>query len=158
MKKICIVANNPRVCNIPDKYDYYVHFNWANNFALTPSKKNIMAMRYNDVAEGLKKMKWHHYCNYAHSSIAIGDPEVIRKIDTKIPIIDTTKSPTPPGKPPYPTSGFAAIHFYLNKGYDVTICGFDIEKAIYYGKSRHNLDWEKEEIAKMVKSGIVKSI
>ena len=158
MKKICIVANNPRVCNIPDNYDYYVHFNWANNFALTPSKKNIMAMRYNDVAEGLKKMKWHHYCNYAYESIAIGDPLVIRKIDKNISIIDTSESPSPPGKAPYPTSGFAAIHFYLQKGYEVTICGFDIEKAIYYHRSGHPLDWEKDQIANMIKDKKIFSI
>jgi len=158
MKTICLVANNPRICSIPDNYDYYVHFNWANNFALTPSKKNIMAMRYNDVAEGMGRMKWHHYCNYAHKTIAIGIPSLIRKIDTKVEIIDTTKSPHPPGVDANPTSGFAAIHYFLGKKYDVTICGFDIEKAIYYGKSRHPLDWEKDQISKMVSDKRIKSI
>jgi hypothetical protein len=158
MKKICIVANNPRVCSIPDEYDFYVHFNWANNFALTPSKKNIMAMRYNSLAEKLGSMRWHDYCKYGKQTIAIGIPSFIRKIDSKIEIIDTTKMPSPPGKDPYPTSGFAAIHYYLNKEYDVTICGFDIEKAIYYHKSRHPLDWEKEQIAKMISEGTIKSI
>jgi hypothetical protein len=158
MKKICIVANNPRVCSIPDEYDYYVHFNWANNFALTPSKKNIMAMRYNSLAEKLGRMKWHDYCKYSRQTIAIGIPSLIRKIDSKIEVIDTTKMPSPPGKDPYPTSGFAAIHYYLNKEYDVTICGFDIENAIYYHSSRHHLDWEKEQIAKMISEGTIKSI
>jgi len=156
--KICIVANNPRVCHIPDEYDLYIHFNWANNFALTPSKKNIMAMRYNKLAETVGRMKWHDYCAYAKQTIAIGIPSLIRKIDSKVEIIDTTKIPSPPGKDPYPTSGFAAIHYYLNKKYDVTICGFDIEKAIYYHSSRHPLDWEKEQIADMIDKGIIKSI
>jgi len=158
MKKICIVANNPHVCHIPDEYDYYIHFNWANNFALTPVKKNIMAMRYNSLAEQVGRMKWHDYCNYAHRTVAIGIPSMIRKIDTKIEIIDTNSMPHPPGKDPYPTSGFAAIHYYLNKGYDVTICGFDIEKAMYYAKSRHPLDWEKEQIAQMITDKKIKSI
>ena len=157
-KKICIVANNPRVCNIPDEYDYYLHFNWANNFALTPGKKNIMAMRYNDIMETMKKVKWHHYCNYAGQTIAIGITSLIRKFDSKVTIIDTAKIPAPPGKDSYPTSGFAGIHYYLSKGYDVTICGFDIEKAIYYHASRHPLDWEKEQIALLLQQGRIKSI
>jgi len=158
MTKICIVANNPHVCHIPDEYDLYVHFNWANNFALTPGKKNIMAMRYNSLAQQVGRMKWHDYCNYAKQTIAIGIPSLIRKIDTKCAIIDTDQTPHPPGSDPYPTSGFAAIHYYLNKGYEVTVCGFDITKAIYYHASRHPLDWEKEQIAKMVSEGIIKSI
>lgn len=156
--KICIVANNPHVCHIPDEYDLYVHFNWANNFALTPVHKNIMAMRYNNLAKSLKKMKWHDYCDYAKETIAIGVPSLIRKIDSRIGIIDTTETPCPPGSKPYPTSGFAAIHFYLKKGHEVTICGFDITKAIYYKRSRHPLEWERKEIAKMVKEGAIKSI
>jgi hypothetical protein len=158
MKKICLVANNPNVCYIPDDYHFYVHFNWANNFALTPSKKNIMAIRYNALARDLKRVRWHDYCQYADHSIAIGVPSMIRKIDARIEIIDTTITPCPPGEKSYPTSGFAAIHYYLKKGYDVTICGFDITKAIYYQRSRHPLDWEKEQIAKMVAEGIIKSI
>ena len=156
--KICLVANNPNICKIPQDYDLYVHFNWANNFALTPPKKNIMAMRYNSLMEKVEKVKWHDYCTYAKQTIAIGIPSLIRKIDQKIEIIDTTIMPSPPGQKPYPTSGFAAIHYYLNKGYDVTVCGFDIEKAIYYEKSRHPLDWEKEQIAKMISDGKIKSI
>jgi hypothetical protein len=156
--KICIVANNPNVCKIPQDYDLYVHFNWANNFALTPPKKNIMAMRYNSLMEKVEKVKWHDYCTYAKQTIAIGIPSLIRKIDQRVEIIDTTTMPAPPGQKPYPTSGFAAIHYYLNKNYDVTICGFDIEKAIYYQKSRHPLDWEKEQIAKMISDGKIKSI
>jgi hypothetical protein len=115
-------------------------------------------MRYNSLAEKLGSMRWHDYCKYAKQTIAIGIPSLICKIDSKIEIIDTTKMPSPPGKDPYPTSGFAAIHYYLNKEYDVTICGFDIEKAIYYHKSRHPLDWEKEQIAKMLSEGTIKSI
>ena len=157
-KKICIVANNPHVCHIPDSYDYYVHFNWANNFALTPGKKNIMAMRYNSLMEQVQRVKWHDYCKYSRQTVAIGIPSLIRKFDTKIEIIDTTKIPSPPGKDPYPTSGFAAIHYYLNIGYDVTICGFDIEKAIYYKSSRHPLDWEKEQIALLLEQGKIKRV
>ena len=156
--KICLVANNPRVCNIPDKYDLYVHFNWANNFALTPRDKSIMAMRYNDIAEKMGRMKWHHYCNYAKQTMAIGNPNIIRKIDSRIKIIDTTKTPCPPGTDPNPTSGFAAIDYFMNRNYDVTICGFDIEKAIYYHSSRHPLDWEKEQIALLVEQGKIKTI
>ena len=158
MKKICIVANNPHVCHIPDGYHYYVHFNWANNFALTPGDKSIMAMRYNSLMETLQKVKWHDYCKYASHTIAIGIHSLIRKFDTKVEIIDTSQTPSPPGQKAYPTSGFAAIHYYLNKGYEVTICGFDIEKAIYYKKSRHPLDCEKTEINKMIKDGKIKSI
>jgi hypothetical protein len=156
--KICIVANNPRVSNIPDEYDVYIHFNWANNFALTPGNKNIMAMRYNSLMATVGRVKYHDYCKYAKRTIAIGVPSLIRKIDKKVEIIDTTKIPSPPGLDPYPTSGFAAIHYFLNQDHDVTICGFDIEKAIYYDKSRHPLDWEKEQIAKMLKENKIKSI
>lgn len=108
--------------------------------------------------EKMQKVKWHHYCNYARQTVAIGIPNLIRKFDSKVEIIDTTKMPSPPGKDPYPTSGFAAIHYYLSKGYHVTICGFDIEKAIYYQSSRHPLDWEKEQIALMVENGTIKRI
>jgi len=156
--KICLVANNPNVCYIPDDYDVYVHFNWANNFALTPVKKNVMAMRYNKLAQNVKSMRWHDYCQYAKETIAIGIPSLIRKIDRNIKIIDTTTMPSPEGVKPYPTSGFAAIHFYLSQGHEVTICGFDITKAIYYHASRHPLDWEKEQISKMVEEGTIKSI
>jgi len=156
--KICLIANNPRVCNVPDEYDLYVHFNWANNFALTPGNKNIMAMRYNDLMKRLQRVKWHDYCNYAQQTIAIGIPTLIRTIDKNVEIIDTTSMPAPPDTEPYPTSGFAAIHYYLRKGYDVTVCGFDIEKAIYYKRSRHPLDWEKEQIANLLSEGKIKSI
>ena len=156
--KICLVANNPNICSIPQDYKLYVHFNWANNFALTPGRRNIMAMRYNSLMEKVGKVKYHDYCNYAKKTIAVGIPSLIRKIDSKVEIIDTTIIPSPPGKDAYPSSGFAAIHYYLNQGYDVAICGFDIEKAIYYGKSRHPLDWEKEQIIKMVSDGVIKSI
>jgi hypothetical protein len=156
--KVCIVANNPNVCHIPDEYDVYVHFNWANNFALTPNSKSILAMRYNKIMQELKRVAYHDYSHYAKKIIAIGGVEEIRKIDQEVEIIDTLSSPAPEGQKPFPTSGFAAIHYYLNKGYDVTICGFDIEKALYYGRTRHPLDWEKEQIAKMISEGTIKSI
>ena len=156
--KVCLVANNPHVCHIPDEYDIYVHFNWANNFALTPSKKNVMAMRFNSVAAKTKSMRWHDYCKYAKETIAIGQPVEVRKIDNEIDMIDTTKTPCPEGAEPRPSSGFAAIHYYLKAGHEVTICGFDITKAIYYGSSNHPLDWEREQIEKMVLSGVIKSI
>lgn len=156
--KICIVANNPHVCHIPDEYDLYLHFNWANNFALTPVKKNILAMRVNDVTQKMRTFRWHHYGNYAKQVIAIGQRGIVRAIDKNIEMIDTDLTPGPPDKDNNPTSGFAGIHYYLKKGYDVTICGFDIDKAIYRRKSRHHLDWEKQQIAEMVSKGIIKSI
>ena len=159
MTKICLVANNPHVCHIPDEYDLYVHFNWANNFALTPVHKNIMAMRYNKLTQQSGRIRWHDYCDYAKETIAIGIPSLIQKLDKKIEIIDTTQIPCPEGTQPFPTSGFAAIHYFLKKGYDVTVCGFDIEKAIYYKTiKKHPLDWEKEQIALMVEQGKIKRI
>ncbi len=156
--KICLVANNPEVCHIPDEYDVYVHFNWGNNFGLTPPNKNIMAMRYNKFSVKLGRMDCHNYSTFAKETIAIGIPSLIRKIDSKIEIIDTTIIPCPPGEKSYPTSGFAAIHYYLKKGYDVTICGFDIEKALYYKIASHPFDWEKEQISKMIEEGIIRRV
>ena len=52
--KVCLVANNPNVCYIPDEYDVYVHFNWANNFALSMVFAFLtLQLLANQVATGL---------------------------------------------------------------------------------------------------------
>jgi hypothetical protein len=156
--KVLLVANNPAVEPPSEGYDLYVHFNSAIHWGKTPEDKSIVGVRKN--SENNKHRNFHYtqacYLDIPDDKIvAIGWTKDIRQLDSEIPIIGVEEVPD------YPTghsatSGFAAIYYYLNRGHEVTVCGFNLKEASYYKKTKLHLpDYETEKLMDLVRDGRV---
>jgi hypothetical protein len=155
---VLLVANNPSAEVPSSGYDLYVHFNTIIHWGKTPFEKSIVAVRKN--AHNEKMRSFHHNKNgYIHvptnKLIAIGWHDDVRSIDQDIEFINLLVVPNY-RKGYSPTSGFTAIYYYLERGDNVTLCGFDLTQAHYYKTTGLHLpDYEISEIEKMVEAGIV---
>jgi hypothetical protein len=161
--KVLLVANNPAVEPPSEGYDLYVHFNSAIHWGKTPEDKSIVGVRKN--SENNKHRNFHYtkdlhlnpyYLDVPDDKIvAIGWTKDIRPLHSEIPIIGVEEVPD------YPTghsatSGFAAIYYYLNRGHEVTVCGFNLKEASYYKKTKLHLpDYETEKLMDLVRDGRV---
>lgn len=161
--KVLLVANNPAVEPPSEGYDLYVHFNSAIHWGKTPEDKSIIGVRKN--SENEKNKNFHHtkdlYLNPYYLDVpddkivAIGWTKDIRPLHPDIPIIGLEEVPDYP-QGHSATSGYAAIYYYLNRGHEVTVCGFDLKKALYYKKTKLHLpDYETEKLMDLVGDGRV---
>lgn len=141
----------------------YVHFNSAIHWGKTPEDKSIVGVRKN--SENEKHKNFHHtkdlYLNPYYLDVpddkivAIGWTKDIRPFHPDIEIMGVEEVPD------YPlghsaTSGFAAIYYYLNRGHEVTVCGFNLKEALYYKKTKLHLpDYETEKLMDLVRDGRV---
>ena len=161
--RVVLIANNPKAEVPTEGYDLYVHFNSAIHWGKTPEDKSIVGVRKN--SENNKHQNFHYtktmdlkpyYLDVPTDKIvAVGWEKDIATLHPDIPIIDVgLVKDYPIGHSA--TSGFAAIHYYLMMGYDVTICGFDLKKASYYTITKLHLpDYEMAEIDKMLSDGLI---
>jgi hypothetical protein len=160
--RVLLVANNPEAQPPADGYDLYVHFNTPIHWGETPLDKSIVAVRKNPTVVRRRSFQCRKNLegkvfklNVPLSKIvAVGWVDECRAIDPHIEIIPCDGVKYPAGQSP--TSGYAAIHYYVNRGDKVYLCGFDLEKARYYHTTKmHNPDYEIHNIDKMVSAGLI---
>jgi hypothetical protein len=161
--RVLLIANNPNA-NVPnDGYDFYVHFNSAIHWGKTPEDKSIIGVRKNSENE---KHKNFHYTKDVNLKpyyldvptdkiVAVGWTKDIRPLHPDIPIIGVEEVGDYPKKHSA-TSGYAAIHYYLNRGHEVYLCGFKLSEASYYKTTKLHLpDFETDMIDVMIGMGII---
>jgi hypothetical protein len=161
--RVLLVANNPKA-NVPSSgYDLYVHFNSAIHWGKTPEDKSIIGVRKN--SENNKHRNFHYtkdlnlkpyYLDVPDEKIvAIGWTKDIRPLHPDIPIIGVEEvEDYPVGHSA--TSGYAALHYYLNRGHQVTLCGFNLPEASYYKITKLHLpDFETGKIQTMIDRGLI---
>lgn len=161
--RVLLIANNPHA-NVPSEgYDLYVHFNSAIHWGKTPEDKSIVAVRKN--SENNKHRNFHYtkdvnlkpyYLDIPTDKIvAVGWTKDIRPLHPEIPIIGVEEVPEYPDGHSA-TSGYAAIHYYLNRGHEVTVCGFKLSEASYYKTTKLHLpDLEMDMVEAMIGMGII---
>ena len=161
--RVVLIANNPHA-NVPTEgYDLYVHFNSAIHWGKTPEDQSIIGVRKN--SENEKQGSFHYtkdlnlkpyYLDVPTDKIvAVGWTKDIRPLHTDIPIIGLEDVGYYPEKHSA-TSGYAAIHYYLNKGHEVFLCGFKLSEASYYKTTKLHLpDFETDMIDVMIGMGII---
>lgn len=161
--RVLLIANNPNADVPNDGYDLYVHFNSAIHWGKTPEDKSIIGVRKN--SENNKHKNFHYtkdlnlkpyYLDVPDDKIvAIGWTKDIRPLHPDIPIIGLEEiDHYPEGHSA--TSGYAAIHYYLDRGNDVYLCGFNLPEASYYKTTKLHLpDFETDMIEAMIAMRII---
>jgi hypothetical protein len=87
--------------------------------------------------------------------VAVGWTKDIRPLHPEIPIIGVEEVGHYPEKHSA-TSGYAAIHYYLNRGHEVFLCGFKLSEASYYKTTKLHLpDFETDMIESMIAMGMI---
>lgn len=160
--KVLLIANNPAAVVPRSGFDLYVHFNIAMHWGKTPIENSLIAVR--KAGDVVKACSFRCYPNTLSVSriVAIGWRRDVEAFFMKYPwerreIIDVAEAPCPPKQSP--TSGWAALHHYLKRGHQVTVCGFDLKSASYYHTTRlHNMDFEINSLTELVNEGKVTKI
>ena len=160
--KVLLIANNQAAIVPATGFDLYVHFNIALHWGKTPASQSLIAVR--KAGDVVKAGSFRCYPNTLSASriVAIGWRRDVEAFFLKHPaerreIIDVAEAPCPPKQAP--TSGWAAIHHYLNRKHQVSVCGFDLKAASYYLTTRlHNMDYEIRALAELVKDGKVERV
>lgn len=160
--KVLLIANNPDVLPILGDYDLYVHFNHAVHLNKVPLEKSVVCSRE---CWAVQKMQSFQYsATYGNKLYKIPAPDkqiwamgwkdVVSKIEPNRPLIDLDSVPYVKGKSP--TSGYAAIHYFLNRGDEVFLSGFNLKVASYYKSTKIHLpDYEMEKTKEMLEAGII---
>jgi hypothetical protein len=160
--RVLLIANNPDVPPIVGDYDLYVHFNHAIHLDKVPLEKSIVCSRE---CWAVQKMQSFQYsATYGNKLYKIPAPDkqiwalgwekVVRQVDATRKLIPLDGVPYPNGSP---TSGYAAIHYFLNNGDEVFLSGFNLKVASYYRSTKlHKPDWEIEETQKMLQQGVIR--
>jgi hypothetical protein len=161
--KVLLVANNPNA-HVPNGgYDLYVHFNNHIHWGKTPEDKSIVAVRKNSETEKHKSFRYTKNSDGSPRTIvlpeekivAIGWTSDVRKINADISLMALEEVPDYP-KGHSATSGYAAIHYYLNRGHEVFLCGFNLLEASYYKTTKLHLpDFETDMIRLMIAEGLI---
>jgi len=161
--KVCLIASNPNA-NVPTEgYDLYVHFNSATHFHKTPKDKSIIAVRKAKEIEAARSFRaYPNTTDPTTPIIAIGWRNEVNAFFMKYPQSKTEMMPidgTPYPEGNSPTSGWVAIWYYLLRGYDVTVCGFDLKVAPYYTTTRLHLpDYEIEGLKKLIERKEIQAV
>lgn len=160
--KVLLIANNPAAIVPATGFDLYVHFNIAIHWGKTPADQSLIAVR--KAGDVVKAGSFRCYPNTVSAPriVAIGWKRDVEAFFQKHPaerrkMIDVAEAPCPPNQAP--TSGWAAIHHYLKRKHQVSVCGFDLKVASYYHTTRlHNMDYEIRALAEMVSDGKVERV
>jgi hypothetical protein len=170
--KVLLVSSNPEA-QVPNKgYDLYVHFNSSKHFHKTPAKKSIVTVRQRPhivnpdiVCHAACELNCYknlghceHDCfvkTYPQDVFIAGWKENLHHYsDTKRIYLDFIEYP-PDSEP---TTGWAAINYFINKGNEVTVCGFDLKVAPYRRSKIHNINYEINELKELVNEEAINSI
>jgi ferredoxin-like protein FixX len=166
MSRVLLISSNPENTTPEDTFDLYVHFNSCIHFDKTPVDKSMIMVRSRELCATTEGKNCHSVCpNLCYKSIGScshdckvsGNPKVICVVglenfmDNNVEVIDLNGLNDfyyPEGKSP--TTGFIAIKYFLKLNYDVGVLGFDLEKAPYRNSRSHDIDYEIEEVNKMI--------
>lgn len=161
--KVLLVANNPNA-HVPNEgYDLYVHFNNHIHWGKTPEDKSIVGVRKNSETDKHKSFRYrknpdgspHTVVPGEDKIVAIGWTSDVRKINADIPLMCLEEVPDYP-QGHSATSGYAAIYYYLNRGHEVFLCGFNLPEASYYKTTKLHLpDLETDMIESMIAMGTI---
>lgn len=155
--KVILIASNPEADVPSSGYDLYVHFTSAPHIAKTPYCKTVMAVRKFIGVVNAKSFRWNEPAKSVQKVMAVGWPDDVRTVDKDIELIDLNETPYIKGKSP--TSGMAATYHFLNRGHEVTWCGFDLSKARRYDMGGvHAWVHERQMQVEMVEKGVVKLV
>jgi hypothetical protein len=161
--RVVLIANNPNADVPNDGYDLYVHFNSAIHWGKTPDDKSIVGVRKNSETDKHKSFRYtknsdgspHAVVPGEDKIVAIGWTSDVRKINADIPLMGLEEVPDYP-EGHSATSGYAAIHYYLNRGHEVFLCGFKLSEASYHKTTKLHLpDFETDMIDVMIGMGII---
>lgn len=160
--RVVLIANNPNA-NVPSEgYDLYVHFNTTIHWGKTPDDKSIVVARVNKAVKDNQSFGWSMTGNKKIVKIPARDDQILacgwredcNAIDPERPALlcDGVEYPNKQS----PTTGYVAIHHYLENGHEVYLCGFDLKSAAYYATTKlHNPDFEIDMIDVMIGMGII---
>jgi hypothetical protein len=160
--KVLLIANNPNAIPVEGDFDLYVHFNHAFHWGKVPKEKSIVCSRERKQVKEKNSFLWTATSDGDFYKIPARD-EQIWAIGWKGPVekIDATRKRIPLEGVPYPkggspTSGYAALHYFLNQGDEVYLSGFNLKVASYYHSTKiHRPDFELLETDKMLEAGII---
>lgn len=156
--KVVLIANNPKADVPSEGFDLYVHFNHAHHWGKTPLDKSIILIRKTSIIAKNNRFNFGELENFRSKIIVVGWTKDVRNIDANIPLIPVECVPDYP-KGHSPSTGFVGIYYYLSRGDDVTLCGFDIRSAKYFSTVKlHKLQLEAETVDEMKNAGILSSI
>jgi hypothetical protein len=167
MKTVLLVSSDPRNTLPEQEFDLYVHFNGSIHFDKTPADKSMIITRSRQSCARKDGLHCHQACpNSCYLNIGkcnseckiSGNPEVLLvvkqsssvKITDKIKILDPSTLQSLKYPDDFsPTTGFVAIHYFLEKGYRVSLLGFDLR---FLGKTSgvHDFRYEAEQVDKMI--------
>lgn len=154
--KVCLIASNPAAKVPTTGYDLYVHFTHVPHWGKTPIDKSIAAVRKFGKVAKAGTFRFLPVLETISTVMAVGWEHDVRTVDKNILIIPLDGVPYT-GKSP--TSGFAAMHYYLGRGHNVTLCGFDMRLAPCYLTTKiHNPDYEVSVIEDFHNQGLISRI
>jgi hypothetical protein len=170
--KTLLVSSNPEA-TVPSKgYDLYVHFNSAKHFSKTPPDKSILVVRSRNHIVN-PTIVCHAFClENCYLSVGQCNHEcAVKTIPQEIIVVGWKDDLHHENKlkkiyldhidyaeGAEPTSGMAAIDYFLKNGHEVTVCGFDLAVAPYRRSKIHNITYEIKEVKNMIKKKIIKNI
>jgi len=170
--RVLLMSSNPEARVPKDEYDLYVHFNSSKHFHKTPPEKSIIIVRQRGHIVNPKVVchaacELHCYKNLGncdHDCTVGIKPKSIMVVGWKERLVDF-----PELKPIYlddinysdkyePTSGWAAIDYFVKRRVRVTVSGFDLEVAPYRKSKAHNINYEIRGIRRLTHNNIINSI
>jgi hypothetical protein len=170
--KVLLVSSNPEAIVPGGGYDLYVHFNSSKHFYKTPAKKSIVIVRQRPhiinpeiVCHAACELECYknlgdckHDCGVNENPqnvMVTGWKEYIDQyLNLEKIYLDDIEYP----EDREPTTGWAALQYFINKGNDVTVCSFDLLVAPYRYSKAHNINYEIKSLADLVNSKAVSSI
>ncbi len=174
MPNVLLVSSNPDNPAPEDKFDLYVHFNGGINFDKTPADKSMLIVRSRKLCAKTEGQHCHQVCpENCYQKIGSctpdckisGNPRLIVvmgknnfKGDPSIEVLDRldVKNLNYP-KDKSPTTGFIAVKYFLQLGYNVNVLGFDLS-ALNRNSKVHDFDYEINEINKMISQKVIGSV
>jgi hypothetical protein len=161
LTRVCLIANNPNIKDIPEA-DIYYHFNSAIHWGKTPNDQSAIVVRMAYTVRDAKTFRCYPNTELAKDVIACGWENEIRSFCESNPFTHRSSSKFYLSRSNYPanhspTSGWAVIQHLLQYEDIQIICvGFDLKTSSYYKTSKlHALDFEIAEFAKLVQDGMI---
>jgi hypothetical protein len=170
--KVLLMSSNPEAKVPENEYDLYVHFNSSKHFHKTPPEKSIIIVRQRSHIAN-PNIVCHAACElYCYKNLGNCDHECSVKISPKSIMVVGWKEKLenfPELKPIYldevnysdrfePTSGWAAIDYFVRHRVRVTVSGFNLEVAPYRRSKAHHINYEIRGIKRLVHNRIINSI
>ena len=174
MPKVLLVSSNPNNPAPEDRFDLYVHFNGAINFDKTPAHKSMIITRSRKSCASTEGKHCHQVCpqncyqkigNCTPDCKILGNPRLIVVMgknsfrgDPSVEVLDRSDIKDlnyPKGKTP--TTGFIAVKYFLQLGYEVSVLGFDLS-VLNRNSKVHDFGYEINEINKMISEKVIVSV